>query len=73
MATGKEMCELACKYLKEIKNINMTPMQLWNYGSRGDLQLVYSFYWEAKAHYENLEMKIDDKGYITWIKKGAKP
>ena len=48
--TGKEMCEYICKHLKPAKEgVLLTPEQVWNLSSTGDLDHVFSWYEEAKT------------------------
>lgn len=52
MATGKEMCQIISRWMKEAKGIDRTPEQIWNYSPTGELSLVFCWYDEAMIYFE---------------------
>jgi hypothetical protein len=51
MTTGKEMCELISKWLKDTGHPEHTPEEIWNYSPTGELSLVFELYGVAKKYY----------------------
>ena len=59
MTTGMEACELIAKYWKEVKGITVEPENIWNYSPKGELSMVFLWYWEAQDYYEDKDGKSD--------------
>lgn len=49
--TGKEMCELAARYLKDARGVDMSPDAIWNASPTGELSHVFDLYWKARMYY----------------------
>lgn len=68
--TGQDACTLIAKWINETTDFkDITPEQIWNYSSTGELSLVFDLYWQAKAYYENATISIARDGTITLVPK----
>jgi hypothetical protein len=54
----KDICELAAKYLREVKKMKITGEQLFNSSPTGELAHIFYIYNDAAKHYGKQQLKL---------------
>jgi hypothetical protein len=49
--TGKEMCEVIARWLKEVHKMDVKPKDIWEISPTGELWEVFYLFEQARAHF----------------------
>jgi hypothetical protein len=55
MVTGEQMCQKISKWLKETQNIDIKPIDIWEYSPTGELIKVFELYEIANDYFYQKE------------------